>query len=58
MRKAVRIYYHVGNKICTRESYNYWVGIPIAEGIAKHRDFKLLAIGTEEGAMCLHYRLS
>jgi hypothetical protein len=56
MRKSIRIYFHDKGKRITRECYTNGIGLPIVESIAGIRAAVITAIGTEEGAMCVHYK--
>ncbi len=60
LSKGVRIYWHSfdwnsGAKRY-RSSYNYAVGIQVVKMLVKWTQLKIVAIGTEEGAMCIHYK--
>lgn len=59
--KGIRIYYHSPRYVQrwerTRESHNYYTGLEAVKAIKKDPYCKILAVGTEGGAMCLHYAL-
>lgn len=55
LSKGIRIYWHSG-KARSRASYNYVIGIQVVRMLVKWTQLKVVAIGSEEGAMCLHYR--
>jgi len=58
--KGIRIYYHTrtGRKWDrTRESHNYFTGLDAVRTLAKDSFVKILGVGCESGAMCLHYTL-
>ncbi len=55
LSKGIRIYWHNG-KQRSRASYNYEIGICIVRMLIKWTQLKVVAIGSEEGAMCLHYK--
>jgi hypothetical protein len=58
--KGIRIYYHYNKHATgwdrTRESHNYFTGLDAVRDLAKDKTVKIVGIGTESGAMCLHYR--
>lgn len=59
LSRGIRIYFHphVGNPNFARlrESYNFSTGIEIVLDIMFDSTIIILAIGSEEGAMTLHY---
>lgn len=55
MSKGIRIYFHASNKR-VRDCYNYWAGQDEIDLLVNDRYAKIIAVGTEGGAMCLHYR--
>lgn len=63
--KGIRLYYHykmhIGNQTSqgwdrTRESHNYSTGLDAVRDLVKDPTVKIVATGTESGAMCLHYQ--
>lgn len=60
MSKGIRIYWHdsygEGHYRRTRECHNYWTGQEAVEDVLADKTCKILAVGTEEGAMVIHYK--
>jgi hypothetical protein len=59
--KGIRIYYHYkryGGKNWerTRESHNYFTGLDAVRDLMKDKTVQVVGVGSEGGAMCLHYR--
>ena len=59
--KGIRIYYHYkpygkNNWERTRESHNYFTGLEAVRAIVKDKTIKVIGVGCESGAMCLHYK--
>jgi len=59
--RGIRLYYHprVGRRWDrTRDSYNYYAGLEAVRMLVNESSFKILGVGCEGGAMCLHYTLA
>lgn len=58
MSKGIRLYFHCG-EVRVRNSFNHAVGMSILALIQSGEEaaeFKFIGIGTEEGALVVHYR--
>jgi hypothetical protein len=62
MSKGIRVYWHDDNIPSlrkwrrTRESFNIQTGMLVLKDLLEDPTVKIIAIGTEEGAMAIHYR--
>lgn len=52
---GIRVYFHVNRERMTRESFNYQAGFAYVYAVLKDPNIRLLGVGTESGAMCIHY---
>jgi hypothetical protein len=57
LSQGIRIYEHgVDREMMGRDSYNFWQGMSEIEALTIDPSVEILAIGTESGAMTVHYR--
>jgi hypothetical protein len=55
MSKAIRLYMHHGRAAISHRNYNYHTGMEIVKYLMEDEAVRILATGSEEGAMVLHY---
>jgi len=59
--RGVRLYYHYkpwgkNGWERTRESHNYHTGLDAVRDLMKDPTVRVVCVGSEGGAMCLHYK--
>jgi hypothetical protein len=55
MSKGIRICLHYSNTLIWRKNFNYHTGIEVVRHLIADRRVHVLATGSSEGAMVLHY---
>jgi hypothetical protein len=58
LSRAIRVYAHAANgELIRRDNFNFYQGMNEVEHVMRTPGAKVVAVGSEEGAMALHYRL-
>jgi len=57
LSKAIRVYEHdLNGAMLGRDNFNWWQGMTEIDLIKIDPSAKIIATGSESGAMCVHYK--